>query len=92
MTITYSDGTAQEAVLLFHANETLRAAIPAQDDVCTFIRVNGTWTSEGGEPVKIEFAWQRRINDDTPMEARLYWLERIGITPSIAVGRWCRRR
>ena len=68
MTITYPDGNIVEALLLLRGNETLRAAAPAYDDVLTFTRMGGTWKSEAGEPVKIQFAWERRVNALTPIE------------------------
>jgi hypothetical protein len=69
MTITYPDGRVLEALLLLRGNATLRAAVPGHDDVCVFTLVNGKWMSERGEAVKIEFAWDRKTNADTPTEA-----------------------
>lgn len=68
MTITYPNGTVVQALLLARGNDTLRAIVTGDDDVRTFNRLEGTWMSEDLEPVRIEFAWQRRTGRDTPVE------------------------
>ncbi len=68
MTINYPDGTVLEAVLLSRESETLRAAVPGDDDVRTFKLIRGAWISEKCEPVKIEFAWQRCEETRVPTE------------------------
>lgn len=69
MTITYPNGTAVEALLMARTNDTLRAAVSGDDDARTFTRVNGTWISENGERVTIEFAWQRGKTRDVPTQS-----------------------
>jgi hypothetical protein len=60
MTITYSNGTVLEAIVLAHEEEALRVAVAGEGDVRTFRRIHGVWISEECEPVAVEFAWQRR--------------------------------
>jgi hypothetical protein len=69
MTINYPDGTILKALLLSRDNDTLRASVPGHDDVRTFILNDRIWISEDGEPVNIEFAWQRREQVSVPSEA-----------------------
>ena len=59
MTITYSNGTVLEAIVLVHEEEALRVAVTGEGDVRTFRRIHGAWISEECEPVAVEFAWQR---------------------------------
>ena len=59
MTITYSNGTVLEAIVLAHEEEALRVAVAGEGDVRTFLRIHGVWISEECEPVAVEFAWQR---------------------------------
>jgi hypothetical protein len=59
MTITYSNGTVLEAIVLAHEEEALRVAVAGEGDVRTFRRIHGVWISEECEPVAVEFAWQR---------------------------------
>jgi hypothetical protein len=68
MTITYFDGTVLESLLLSRGNNSLRAAVPGDDDARTFTLVNNAWISESGERVKIEVAWERRGQANIPME------------------------
>ena len=69
MTITYSDGTVVEAVLLSRGNNSLCVAVPGDDHARRFTLVNNAWISEGGDPVKIEFAWERRGQCGPPRES-----------------------
>ena len=59
VTITYSNGTVLDAVLLSHDEKEIRAAIAGIDDTLAFACVRGTWISEDLEPVSVCFAWQR---------------------------------
>jgi hypothetical protein len=59
MTITYSNGTVLEAIVLAHEEEALRVAVAGEGDVRTFRHIHGVWISEECEPVAVEFAWQR---------------------------------
>ena len=68
MKITYPDGTILKGMLVSRGNDTLRAAVPGDDDARTFTVVNGVWNSEEREPVQIEFAWQRREPARVPNE------------------------
>jgi hypothetical protein len=69
MTIHYPDGTLRNALLLSRKNHTLRATVPGDDDVRTFIHINGaSWISEGFDLVNIEFAWQSGEQPRVPKE------------------------
>lgn len=68
MTITYSNGTVLQAVVLSHEQDELRAVAPGVDDVLTFTCIHGTWISEELEPVTITFAWERRVVTPAPTE------------------------
>ena len=61
MTITYSNETVLEAIVLTHEEETIRVAVAGESDARTFRRIHGVWISEEREPVAIEFAWQRHV-------------------------------
>jgi hypothetical protein len=69
VTITYSDGTVLQAILLSHEGNEIRAIAAGCDDVLEFTRVHDAWISESMEPVTIEFAWQRRQASNRPAEA-----------------------
>src|SRR4051794_36466982 len=71
MTITYANGASVEALLMARGNDYLRAAVPGDDDLRTFHLVSGTWFSEAGEVVKLEFVWQQRHGGtaDVPPES-----------------------
>jgi hypothetical protein len=69
MTIHYPNGTILEAVLLSRGSDTLRASVPGDNDVRTFTLINECWISEECEPVKFEFAWERRSELRIPSEA-----------------------
>jgi hypothetical protein len=60
VTITYPNGTVLKAVVLSHEDDEIRAIAAGSDDVLAFTRIRGAWMAEGGEPVTIEFEWQRR--------------------------------
>jgi hypothetical protein len=68
VTITYGSGIALQAIVLSHEEHEIRAAAAGCDDVMVFTRSHGTWISEDGEPVTIEFAWQRRGASHVPSE------------------------
>jgi len=69
MTIQYANGIIFEAVLLSRGSDTLRVAMPGEDDVRTFTLNNDAWISEDCEPVRIEFAWERCGEAHVPDEA-----------------------
>lgn len=69
MTITYSNGTALEAIVLSHEEEALRVAVAGDGDVRTFRRIRGVWISEECEPVAVEFVWGRHGAANFPDEA-----------------------
>jgi len=69
MTITYSDGREQQAVLVSQTENTLRAIIEGTEDVTEFHMIRGTWVSEDCEPARIEFAWQKRGHKPATTEA-----------------------
>jgi len=68
MMITYLNGKTVQALLLARDEDSLTAAIDGADDAVAFSRINGAWVSEDCEPVHIEFAWQRRAEDQPVSE------------------------
>jgi hypothetical protein len=66
VTINYPNGTVLKALVLFHDEHDIRAIAPGGGDALTFTRIQGTWISEGLEPVTIEFEWQRRVAVHVP--------------------------
>lgn len=60
MQITFRNGQVTEAVILARDGDNLRVAIDGADDAVCFSKINGTWVSDDCEPVRIEFAWERR--------------------------------
>ena len=60
MTIYFSNGHSEEAILLARGEDRMRVAIPAVEDVLELHDHNGTWVSEHGDAVRIEFAWMKR--------------------------------
>jgi hypothetical protein len=69
MTLTYADGRRTDAILLARSENKLRVAIPGCDDPMELTDVNGTWVSEDCEPVRVEFAWQRKTREQAVTEA-----------------------
>jgi hypothetical protein len=69
MTITYSNGTTLNAVLLSRGTNSLRTAVLGEDDARSFTLVNGVWTSDDCEVVRIEFGWERCGQSPVPTEA-----------------------
>jgi hypothetical protein len=68
MKITYPDGMVVEALMLSRGKDTLRAAIPGEDDARTFTLVNDNWLSEECVPVQITFEWDGRNEANAPTE------------------------
>lgn len=68
MTIRYPDGTVLNALLLSRGSDTIRAAVAGDDDVRTFVLIQGAWTSDQCEPVSLEFAWERCDQPTIPDE------------------------
>jgi len=69
MTITYPNGIALQAVLVSRSNDELRAALAGDEDMRVFYRADGGWSTETGERVEIEFAWQQEKAARTPSES-----------------------
>lgn len=61
MIIRYSKRHAVEAALLSRSNESMRVQIRGLKDVTELRQVGGTWLTEDGEPVQIQFEWERRV-------------------------------
>ncbi len=59
VTITYPNGQVLNAIVLSHDEHEVRASAPGYDDVLAFTCFHGLWISDDGEPVTIEFEWQR---------------------------------
>jgi hypothetical protein len=66
MKIRYADGTSIEAVVLSQQGPFIRSAVQGCDDAVEFTAVNGTFFSEEGEPVQMEFAWERHATANIP--------------------------
>ncbi len=60
MTITFADGRAIQGIVLNRTDDTLRAATRESGDIVELHTSDGLWVSEKGEPVQIEFVWERR--------------------------------
>jgi hypothetical protein len=88
MTIQYASGDIFEAVLLSRTSDTLRAAMPGEDDVKTFTLINGAWISEECEPVRIEIAWERCEEARVPDEAECVCSQELAsrLTSMLLVG------
>jgi hypothetical protein len=69
MTITQSDGTVLNAMLLARDDDTLRVLAPHDTDVRLFRLVTGGWVDENGEPVRITFAWEDGTTSSAPHES-----------------------
>jgi hypothetical protein len=59
VTITYSNGSRVQAMLLSRNADTLRVAVEGDSDAREFYCAGGTWVSEDCETVTIEFEWER---------------------------------
>jgi hypothetical protein len=68
MTITYSNGTVLEAIVLAHEEEALRVAVASDGDVRSFRCIHGVWISEECEAVSVEFTWERHGAAKVPAE------------------------
>jgi hypothetical protein len=53
--IKYEDGRVVEGIILSRKEETMRVAVQDANYAEEFTRVGGTWISENGEPVEIQF-------------------------------------
>jgi hypothetical protein len=69
MTITYRDGRQVTAFILSRSEERIRVTVPGCDDPIELNDRNGTWVTEDCEPVRIQFAWQRRTRPEILSEA-----------------------
>src|SRR5262245_42366382 len=68
MTITFPDGTRLQAALLMRIADSLKAAVPGEDDPRVFTCISGTWISEDVDPVRIEFEWEKRRTTFTKLD------------------------
>src|ERR1051326_8034315 len=69
MTVTYPNGKILEALLLLRGEDTLRAAIPGEDDARIFTLIHGRWISDECEPVQIDLGCSRSGSSNVPSEA-----------------------
>jgi hypothetical protein len=87
MTIHYSNGTLLNALLLSRENHTLRATVPGDDDVRTFILISGgSWISEELDPVNIEFEWQRGEQARVPEETECVCSQELACSLTSVLG------
>jgi hypothetical protein len=67
--ITYCNGTTIEAVVLSRTEGHIRAVPEGAEDIHEFVSLQGTWVSSHDlEPVRIEFAWERKKQNPVPSE------------------------
>jgi len=64
MTIYLKNGTRTEAVILPSREERIRAAIAGWDDIAELTLLEGQWWLDDTEPVRIQFAWERRAEKE----------------------------
>jgi hypothetical protein len=58
--IRHGDKRTEEAIILSRSEKTiLVVAVKGHEDAVVLRSVNGTWTGEDGEPIEVEFEWQR---------------------------------
>ena len=69
MTIKYSDGRTIEGVILASGDGAMRVALKGADDAVDFAFMAGTWVSDDGEPIVIEYAWQQHAVKESVSEA-----------------------
>ena len=69
MTIQYSNGTKAEAILLSRDGERMRVAVDGSSDAVEFVQRGDVWVSDDCEPVRIEFAWQKKTRQELVDEA-----------------------
>jgi hypothetical protein len=69
MILTFADGRRSEAILLARTENKIRVAIPGSDDPLEFTDVHGTWVSEDCEPVRVQFAWEKKTPEELLSEA-----------------------
>jgi len=69
MFLTYTDGSRTEAFLLARTENKIRVVIPGSDDPLELTDIRGTWVTEDCEPVRVEFAWERKTREQILTEA-----------------------
>ena len=69
MILTYANGSKTEAFLLARSENKMRVAIPGSDEPTEFTNIHGVWVSEDCEPVRVEFAWERKTREEVLTEA-----------------------
>jgi hypothetical protein len=69
MTIQYSNGNKVEAILLSRDGERMRVAVEGSADAIEFVQRGDVWISDDCEPVRIEFAWQKKTRHELIDEA-----------------------
>jgi hypothetical protein len=69
MTIQYSNGTKIEAILLSRDGERMRVAVDGSADAVEFTQRGDVWISDDCEPVRVEFAWQKKSRQELIDEA-----------------------
>jgi hypothetical protein len=60
MVITYSDGRRSEGLILAPGDSGMRVAMKGVKDAVGFVFMAGSWVSEDGEAVGIEYAWDQQ--------------------------------
>jgi hypothetical protein len=69
MFLTYANGSRTEAFLLARTENKIRVAIPGSDDPLELTDIRGTWVTEDCEPVRVEFAWEKKTREQILTEA-----------------------
>ena len=69
MFLTYANGSKIEAFLLARTEDKVRVAIPGADDPLELTNIRGTWVTEDCEPVRVQFAWEQKTQEEILTEA-----------------------
>jgi hypothetical protein len=69
MKITDSRGRVFEAAMLSQTDDIIRVVIEGANDATELRKLNAVWVSEDDEPVRIQFAWEKKGHIPTISEA-----------------------
>lgn len=69
MTVRYADGRTTKGFILSRNDMLIRVAVEGGENTMVLACVNGTWISDVGAPVEIEFEWQRHPRKETTSES-----------------------
>ena len=69
MFLTYANGSKVEGILLARTESKIRVAISGAEDPMELTNIRGTWVTDDCEPVRVEFAWEGKTNEEVLSEA-----------------------